>query len=161
MAGASGHCPACDVELTRGDLRGVGVRVCRQCRGALVAQIDMFRLFEAMIADLLSGFDPDTLLTPIAPRAGASSCPGCASAHVARRLLRGRPGPLRSLRALPAVWLGADELGTMTLMWARMEKQIARAQKQSQQLLDDADFVLHATLLGRRAGNILFRTLGL
>ena len=59
------------------------------------------------------------------------------------------------------LWLGPDELGTMTLMWARMEKQIARTQKQSQQWLDEADFVLHATLLGRRAGNILFRTLGL
>lgn len=161
MAGASGHCPACNVELTRGDLRGVGVRVCKQCRGALIAQIDMFRVFEAMIADLLSGFDPDTLLTPIAPRTGASSCPECAT-NMSRDDYCGA-GLVRFDRCerCRLLWLGADELGTMTLMWARMEKQIARAQKLNQQWLDDADFVFHATLLGRRAGAIMFHALGL
>jgi Zn-finger nucleic acid-binding protein len=161
MAGASGHCPGCNVELTRGDMRGIGVRVCTQCRGALVAQIDMFRLFEAMIADLLSGFDPDTLLTPITPRTGASSCPECASA-MSRDDYCGA-GLVRFDRCerCRLLWLGADELGTMMLMWARMEKQIARTQKQNQQWLDDADFVFHATLLGRRAGAIMFHALGL
>ena len=149
------------MELARGDLRGVSVQVCRQCRGALVAQIDMFRLFEAMIADLLSGFDPDTTLTPIAPRAGASSCPGCSTAMSRDNYCGAGLVHFDRCERCRLLWLGADELGTMTLMWARMEKQIARAQKQSQDFLDEADFVLHATLLGRRAGNILFRTLGL
>jgi Zn-finger nucleic acid-binding protein len=161
MAAAIGHCPGCNVELARGDMRGVNVQVCKQCRGALVAQIDMFRLFEAMIADLLAGFDPDTTLTPLPPPAGASSCPGCTTA-MSRDDYCGA-GLVRFDRCerCRLLWLGADELGTMTLMWARMEKQIARAQKQTQAFLDEADSVLHATLLGRRAGNILFRTLGL
>ena len=161
MAGASGHCPGCNVELARGDLRGVSVQVCRQCRGALVAQIDMFRLFEAMIADLLSGFDPDTTLTPIAPRAGASSCPGCSTAMSRDNYCGAGLVHFDRCERCRLLWLGADELGAMTLMWARMEKQIARAQKQNQQFLDDTDSIVHATLLGRRAGNILFRTLGL
>jgi Zn-finger nucleic acid-binding protein len=161
MAVANGRCPVCDVELARGDLRGVDVRVCSRCRGALVAQIDMFRLFEAMCGDLLAGFDPDTPLKPIAARAGASSCPDC-NTSMARDDYCGA-GLVRFDRCerCRLLWLGADELGTMTMMWARMEKQLARAHKLNQEWLDDADFVIHATLLGRRAGNILFRTLGL
>lgn len=161
MAVVNGRCPVCAVELTRGDLRGVGVRVCSKCRGALVAQIDMFRLFEAMSGELLSGFDPDTLLKPLAVRDGASSCPDC-NAAMSRDDYCGA-GLVRFDRCEQCrlLWLGADEVGTMTLMWARMEKQIARAQKLNQEWLDDADFVFHATLLGRRAGNILFRSLGL
>jgi Zn-finger nucleic acid-binding protein len=161
MAGGSGHCPVCNIELARGDMRGVGVRVCTRCQGALVAQIDMFRLFEAMIADLLAGFDPDTPLQPLAVRAATSSCPECARA-MSRDDYCGA-GLVRFDRCdrCRLLWLGADELGTMTLMWARMEKQIARVQAQSQAWHDDAELLVHATLLGRRAGNILFRVLSL
>lgn len=161
MGGSEALCPVCGQGLKTANLAGVNVRICPQCRGTLLAQIDMIRTLEAMSAEMIKGFDPDQKLDPVSAQPGAVNCPACARAMTKDNYCSAGLVFFDRCEACRLLWLGTDELGTMTLMWARMEKQIARVHKQSQDLLDEAEEVIHATLLGRRAGNILFRTLGL
>jgi hypothetical protein len=57
------------------------------------------------------------------------------------------------------LWLGADELGTMTMMWARMERRLERTQKATQAALAEADDFVGSVLLGRATRRALMRWL--
>lgn len=57
------------------------------------------------------------------------------------------------------LWLGADELGTMTMMWARMERRLERVQRLRQEALADTEQFVHNVQLARAASSILTRLL--
>src|SRR5689334_22667041 len=80
MAGSEAVCPACGQALRAANVSGVPARVCAQCQGTLLAQIDMIRTLEAMSVELLKTFDPDMHLDPVARRSGAIACPSCGAA---------------------------------------------------------------------------------
>src|SRR4029450_7338760 len=78
MGGSEPLCPACGQALRATEVSGVGLRVCGQCHGTLVAQIDMIRALEAMSAELLKTIDPDVKLERVGKMDGKVSCPSCA-----------------------------------------------------------------------------------
>ena len=120
MGGSEPLCPACRQALRTTEISGVSLRVCGQCHGTLLAQIDMIRTLEAMSAELLATVDPDVELVPAGTADARVACPGCA-----RQMARDdycSAGLAHFDRCEPCrlLWLGADALGTMTMMWARM-----------------------------------------
>jgi Zn-finger nucleic acid-binding protein len=110
-------------------LSGVVARVCGQCHGALVAQIDMIRLLEAMSVELLQTLDPDTKLEPVGKADDAVACPSCKQTMARDNYCGAGIAHFDRCEACRLLWLGADELGTMTMMWARMEKRLERTQR--------------------------------
>jgi len=123
----------CGVALRATSISGVGARVCGQCHGALVAQIDMIRLLEAMSVELLKTLDPDTKLEPVGKADDAVACPSCARAMARDNYCGAGIAHFDRCEPCRLLWLGADELGTMTMMWARMEKRLERTQRVRQE----------------------------
>ena len=159
MGGSEPLCPACGQGLKTASLAGVSVRLCPQCRGTLLAQIDMIRTLEAMSSEMLKGFDPDEQLDPVPNQRGAIACPVCAGAMTKDNYCSAGLVFFDRCEACRLLWLGTEELGTMTLMWARMERRLERIHKATEQMLDEADSFVRGRRIGNRANAILFRLL--
>ena len=150
MGGVEPLCPACGQALRATEISEATVRVCAQCHGTLIAQIDMIRTLEAISKELLATIDPDVELTPVGKMDGKVACPRCAREMARDDYCSAGLAHFDRCEPCRLLWLGADELGTMTMMWARMERRLERTHKATQAALEEADdFVSHALL--RRA----------
>jgi len=159
MGGSEALCPVCGQGLKTANLAGVNVRICPQCRGTLLAQIDMIRTLEAMSAEMIKGFDPDQKLDPVSAQPGAINCPACARAMTKDNYCSAGLVFFDRCEACRLLWFGTDELGTMTLMWARMERRLERVQKATEEMLDESDTFVRHKRIGKRANLILSRFL--
>ena len=159
MGGSEPLCPACGQALRTTEASGVSLRVCGQCHGTLVAQIDMIRTLDAMSAELLKTIDPNVKLEPVGKMDGKVSCPVCAREMARDDYCSAGIAHFDRCEPCRLLWLGADELGTMTMMWARMERRLERTQKETQAALDEADTFVGSTLLGRATQRALMRLL--
>jgi Zn-finger nucleic acid-binding protein len=118
-------CPRCGKALEPATLREVPVHACKGCQGTLLAQLDLPRTLESLSAPLLRSFDPDAKLERAKPDGSRIDCPKCK-----RRMERDdycAAGLVLFDRCTPCalLWFDADELGAMTLMWAKMNARIA------------------------------------
>jgi len=152
-------CPACKQALKATSLSGVGVRVCGGCQGTLLAQIDMIRMLEAMSVELLRTIDPDVKLQPVGKADVPIACPMCSRTMARDDYCAAGIAHFDRCEPCHLLWLGADELGTMTMMWARMERRLERTQRLRQEAVADADAFVDSVLLGRAASSILTRLL--
>ena len=159
MGGSEALCPVCGQGLKTANLAGVSVRICPQCRGTLLAQIDMIRTLEAMSAELLATLDPDVELSPVGKAAAKVSCPACGREMARDDYCSAGLAHFDRCEPCRLLWLGADALGTMTMMWARMERRLERTQKATQALLAEADEFVGRLLLGRATRSVLMRFL--
>jgi Zn-finger nucleic acid-binding protein len=159
MGGTEPLCPACGEALRATSLSGVGVRACGRCNGTLLAQIDMLRMMEAMSVELLKTIDPDVKLEPVGKTDSAVACPSCARTMARDDYCAAGLAHFDRCEPCHLLWLGADELGTMTMMWARMERRLERVQRLRQEALADTDQSVHSVQLARAASSILTRLL--
>ena len=53
------------------------------------------------------------------------------------------------------LWIDADVLGTMTLMWARMEARYNRSHAENEAALRDAQMLVDCVMLGRHVAALL------
>jgi Zn-finger nucleic acid-binding protein len=159
MGGTEAACPVCGPPLRAANISGVAARVCGQCQGTLLAQIDMIRTLEAMSVELLKAFDPDMHLDPVGSTRGVVACPQCQAPMARDDYCSAGLVFFDRCERCRLLWLGAGELGTMTLMWARMEKRLERAQRHTRELLNDADEFVSGVQLGRAASRALLRFL--
>jgi Zn-finger nucleic acid-binding protein len=128
------------------------MEACRGCGGVLVAQASLVRLLEVTSADLLDHFDPDVAVASIADSGERISCPSCdakmeADDYCAAGLVRFDRCP-----ACHLLWLDPAKLGTMTLMWARMEARLARVRAQSRALEKDLAHFVSEIIFSRTVG---------
>lgn len=159
MGGPEPLCPGCGQALRATEISGVSLRVCGECHGTLLAQIDMIRTLEAMSAELLASVDPDVALTPVGKAAGTVSCPACARDMARDDYCSAGLAHFDRCEPCRLLWLGADALGTMTMMWARMERRLERTQKATEALLAEADEFVGRLLLRRATRRALMRFL--
>lgn len=140
------NCPRCRQPLGPIQHRGVQLDGCKTCQGTLVPIPSLTPLLEATSVDLLANFDPDATLDPVAARADALGCPKCARAMEVADYCSARLVSFDRCNRCNLLWVGPEALGTMTLMWARMEKRAA----QLKAARDELDAQLSA--LGRKGG---------
>jgi Zn-finger nucleic acid-binding protein len=145
-------CPACREALRPTSLSGVEVRVCGTCHGTLLAQIDMIRTLDATSVELLKTVDPDAPLHPVGGADVAVDCPACARPMARDDYCGAGLAHFDRCDACQLLWLGAAELGTMTMMWARMERRLERTQEQTREALAEADDYVTSVQLGRVLG---------
>jgi Zn-finger nucleic acid-binding protein len=119
-------CPRCKQALERAEMRKVPVEACRDCKGTLVTQGNLAWLLDELSTPLLSSLDPDAKLEAAKHPSGRVDCPKCT--HPMDRDDYCAAGLVFFDRcaACALLWFDADELGAMSLMWARMNARQAR-----------------------------------
>jgi Zn-finger nucleic acid-binding protein len=121
-------CPRCRTPLEPATLRQIPVEACKSCKGTLLAQGRLSELLDELSTPLLRSFDIDAKLEATNDPNGRVDCPRCE-----KQMDRDdycAAGLVFFDRCTPCalLWLDADELGAMTLMWARMNGRQAREQ---------------------------------
>jgi Zn-finger nucleic acid-binding protein len=153
-------CPRCRAALRAAELKGASVLACATCHGTRVGPTQLTGLLEAMSAELLRTFDPDTTLEKASAPTERLACTACGR-EMARDDYCGAGLALFD-RCEPCalLWIDAEALGTMTLMWARMEARHARDEVARKQFLDGMDNLVTRTLVARAVSRTLFRFIG-
>ena len=149
------NCPRCQQPLGPIQHRGVQLEGCKTCQGTLVPLASLTPLLDATSLDLLASFDPDTALDPVPVTADELGCPKCARTMEVADYCAARLVSFDRCNRCNLLWVGPEELGTMTLMWARMEKRAAQLKAASDQL--DAEL----SALGRRGRKAIARVVRL
>jgi Zn-finger nucleic acid-binding protein len=148
-------CPRCNGPLGAAELGGVAVLSCATCHGALLTQLLLPQVLEGLSVELLKTFDPDATVRPLADRNPRVPCPNC------RRVMEHDNYCGADLvffdRCEPCglLWLDADELGTMSLMWARMERRHERDHEQGEKLLAEVGTFVDRVLIARAIANLM------
>lgn len=153
------RCPRCQTALESAELRGVPIRLCKKCSGSLLVQVDLARLLAAMSVDLLKTFDPDKRLDPIVDQGGSLRCPRCRETMTNDDYCGAGLVHFDRCERCGLLWLDAAELGTMSLMWARMDTRLARVEAESRAQLREVDDFVDTVLLTRVVSGIIFRAL--
>ena len=130
-----GSCPRCGQTLGGRAIRGVGLEACEGCNALLVKQSALMPALEALSADVLESFDPDAPLLTLPDRAGQTACPGCGAPMEKADYCGAKLVFFDRCNRCALLWIGSEELGAMSLMWARMEKRIARTRSQTEENL--------------------------
>jgi hypothetical protein len=117
-------------------------------------------VLEAMSVELLKSFDPDTKIEPLNDASAHLACPSCARPMESGDYCGARVVYFDRCDRCGFLWVNADELGTMTLMWARMEARQSRAHAQTETLLEGSDGLIRRQRIARVVSNVLFRVVG-
>jgi Zn-finger nucleic acid-binding protein len=135
-------CPRCASPLAAVEPDGVPFEACAACKGLLVPQLALAGLLEATSARLLGKYDPDAELEPTRDRGGRTDCPSCGRRMEVDDYCSANLVLFDRCPDCELLWLDPGKLGTMALMWARMEARIARVRAENRALEKDlADFV--------------------
>jgi hypothetical protein len=108
-----------------------------------------------MSAELLASFDPDTKLEKADAPSERLACPTCG--RVMERDDYCGAGLAFFDRCEPCglLWIDAAPLGTMTLIWARMEARHSRDEAATKRLLDETDTMITRILVARALANLM------
>ncbi|HEY4395544.1 MAG TPA: hypothetical protein VGP64_15850 [Polyangia bacterium] len=132
---ANGTCTRCGKALGGREIGGVGLEACEACNTLLVKQAALMPALEALSAPVLESFDADAQIQALPDRTGAAPCPGCGRAMEKSDYCGARLVFFDRCNRCNLMWIGNEELGAMSLMWARMEKRIARTRAQTEENL--------------------------
>jgi Zn-finger nucleic acid-binding protein len=146
---ASGICTRCGKALGGREVGGVGLEACDACNTLLVKQAALMPALEALSAPLLESFDTDATLAALPDRTGAAPCPGCGRAMEKSDYCGAKLVYFDRCNRCGLMWIGTEELGAMSLMWARMEKRIARTRAQTAENLSGMDALAQAAHVRR------------
>jgi hypothetical protein len=146
-AATSGTCAWCARPLTARVIGSVDLESCDACKSLLLKQAALMPALGALSAPLLESFDADAPLQPLPDRTSAAPCPGCGKAMEKADYCAAKVVYFERCDRCELLWIGHEELGAMSLMWARMEKRIARTRTQTENDLSGMDAQLHAARL--------------
>jgi Zn-finger nucleic acid-binding protein len=155
MGDAATSCPRCALPLGSTSVRGVPVESCAKCSGSLLANPDLARMLEAVSVDLLQTFNPDAQIDACPHSEGRLSCPRCSHLFDQGDYCQAGLVTFDRCERCNVLWLGARELGTMTLMWARMEARYNRSHTENQVRLHDAQEFIDGFLLAQAVSSIV------
>jgi Zn-finger nucleic acid-binding protein len=156
-----GKCPRCAEELEAVKLKGVSVRSCKRCQGTLLTQPQLAPLLGEMSAELLRTFNPDAQLEAVPDKGGGLRCPRCAKVLTTDDYCSAHIVYFDRCEPCGLLWLDADELGTMTLMWARMEaRHLVNHFESGLRAGGGGMGVVGRLLVARAVGTVLFELLG-
>jgi Zn-finger nucleic acid-binding protein len=154
-------CPSCNEPLGHQQVRGVGLEACSKCDCMLVTQSTLMPLLEALSVDLLTTFNPDAELKALPNRAQAIGCPDCRKTMEKSDYCSAKIVFFDRCNPCSLLWFAGEELGAMSLMWARMEARIARTRAQNQENLAGMESLVDAGHLRRAVKGSIFRALPL
>jgi Zn-finger nucleic acid-binding protein len=145
-------CPRYGEGLRDGAYKKVPGAYCTGCGGLLVGQRDLRRFLEQLARDLLESIDADTPVRPVPDAGGGLRCPRCREVMEHYGYMGTRLVLIDRCDACAAVWLDADELGRLALLFARtgLRQQAYAADLGSRPAADEAAAVREARELLHR-----------
>ena len=126
---------------------------CAQCNALLMKQAALQPALEALSEHVLPTLDPDVTVPALPDRSGQPPCPGCGGKMERADYCNAATVFFDRCEPCGLLWIGLEELGAMSLMWARMEKRIARARAQTDENLSGMDALNQAAHLRRVVNN--------
>ena len=158
-SGVTSGCPRCGAALAGRMVGSVGVESCDACERLLIKQSALMPALEALSASILEAFDPDAKLEALPDRSGSTTCSGCRRSMERADYCGARLVYFDRCSRCGLLWVGSEELGAMSLMWARMEKRIARTRAQTEENLSGISACLDAAHLRRVVDNSIGRAI--
>jgi Zn-finger nucleic acid-binding protein len=149
-------CPRCSEPLAQVALKGVDAQSCPKCGGTSLAQLRLMAVLEAMSVELLETFNPDTKLDPVPDRGAGLPCPRCQRPMTTADYCGANLVTFDRCESCAFLWIDADELGTMTLMWARMDARRSRLNAQVEEMIDGMDSLIRSQRIKRTVQRALF-----
>ncbi len=150
---AGATCPRCGEAMEARQLGSAQMNACSRCHALAVKQSALMPALETLSADVLPSFDADAPLSPLPDRTGQLPCPGCGGRMEKADYCGANLVFFDCCNRCGLLWIGTEELGAMSLMWARMEKRIARLRAQTEENLSGMDALAQATHLRRVVNN--------
>jgi Zn-finger nucleic acid-binding protein len=149
-------CPRCQGELEAVSPKGVQVLSCPKCHGTLLADGQLPVLLEVMSAELVKAFNPDAKLDAVPDRSGAIACPVCQRAMSTDDYCGAHLVFFDRCEGCGHLWLDAEEVGAMSMMWARMDARHQRDATTTAEMAAHADGFTHGVRMRRAIGGFLF-----
>jgi Zn-finger nucleic acid-binding protein len=148
-------CPRCNEPLKAVDLGPVSVRSCDKCHGTLLAHFALPQVLEATSVVLLKTFDLDVRLQALTDLGPGVPCVRCGRIMDHDNYCGANLVFFDRCEDCGLLWLDADELGTMTLMWARMERRHDRDHDRGEKILSEVSTFVDRVLIARAISNMM------
>ena len=117
-----GPCPRCARPALEGSsLRGLSVARCAECEGTLAARRDLAGLLEVLARELIAKVDVEQPVAPVPDAGGGLNCPSCSAGMEHFGYMGARQVMIDGCDACGVLWLDADELSSMSLLFARTQ----------------------------------------
>lgn len=114
-----GYCPRCEQELVAGEFRGMMLDMCTKCYGILLEQPRLLALLDEMAGDLKDTIDISMPLEVVPDSGGDIACPRCREAMNHYGYMDTKWVMIDLCPGCNMLWLDTDELGMVSLMYAR------------------------------------------
>lgn len=119
------QCPRCRNVLEARSVEGVAVHVCPGCQGTLVEMDHLVPLLDALCAPLVHIVDLEAPLEPLLDEGVRIPCPRCRETMEAFAYLGASEVTVDRCEQDRLVWADPGELGTMSLVYARVNARTA------------------------------------
>ncbi len=119
MTEFKGDCPRCQQELRAGEFKGMELDMCANCYGILLEQSRLLGLLEVMANDLQETIDLSMPLEAVSDPGGGIACPRCRATMEHFGYMGTKWVLIDSCRSCNVLWLDTDELGMVSLLYAR------------------------------------------
>jgi len=142
-------CPRCDGTLRPKTMNDAQVHVCDACTGTLVRQPDLVRLLEALAGPTLQVIDPDEPIEAMPDPGVHLPCPICHRTMDAFGYMGERTVIADRCGHDMVIWADAGELGTMSVLYARSNKNLMKRYRQGQEERRERQRQLHLQMTSR------------
>ncbi len=122
MSGSRLKCPRDGTVLDAGTFHGQLLFKCSTCNGAFVEQRFLLPLLKALGKDIRHAVPLDYPIDTISDKGGGLLCPRCAATMEHYGYMGDRHIMIDSCSACRHMWVDAEELGGMSLLYARGER---------------------------------------
>jgi hypothetical protein len=129
--------------------------MCEKCHCLIIRQPDLAHLLETLAGALTKTFDPDMRLASVMHARPATACPNCKKEMDQGDYCDAGIVGFERCETCNLLLLDADQLGSMTLMWARMDARLDREQALNRERLKELDNFVDRVLLSRAVSGII------
>ena len=160
--GAGRLCPGCGDGLAAATVDKTEVVVCGKCSHVSVSQRGLAGLLEAASVRVLQEVDLEHRMAPLARLGQRTGCPSCRRPMAVDDYCGAGVVEFDRCERCELLWVGPEQLGAMSMLWARMNKRIELVHAFNEERLKDAGDFVDVTLLGRAMAGMLgrYRRLG-
>ncbi|MGE3805958.1 MAG: zf-TFIIB domain-containing protein [Gemmataceae bacterium] len=144
-------CPRCSGELRRGHFDSLDVHLCVGCKGVLARQRDLSRLLESVARDTAANDQPGAVIEAIPDKGAGVVCPLCSGAMENYGYMESKLVKIDGCMRCGVVWIDTDELGVMSLLYARSQRKLQGSYMKDPGLTN----LVSASFLARAAENSL------
>lgn len=149
------NCPRCHGELAEKPLGDATVHVCDACTGALVQQRDLVHVLETVAVATLQVIDPEEPIEPMPDPGTHLQCPICDREMESFGYMSSDVVIVDRCGHDAVIWADADELGTMSILYARTNERLMRRYRADRERREQQQRHLRLQMTNRARANTI------